>query len=391
MKKILSLLLALATALPLILPVSAAQNQSGYTVTLVEDKNAAIGTVVSIPVTIGHSGGKATYNAFDMTFSYNPKLLKLTTESITGMTVTGGSGTVRVQRFGKSMPINDTAFTLEFQVLAAGTGNVQVSSSQIDTSDSAIRQDAPQSIRVDPDTKVTVKGYPVTLPEIFEGEPEAEPKKDYTFTVKKDPGYDYTVTATVNGKTVKVIDNGDGTYTIKNVSGKVVVTVHKNKVETAGERKVWITPYVEWDDATIYLIAVTGDIGEKYTYCYRDPETRKDKNMYFTEKYASPVPTFGENVWVYLQLVKKGETLTHEKASARITTRKGGRSKIEATCDLDGSKKIDQKDVQLILDIYNGKFDSFKKVSMQKLLRADVSVDGVINVADAAAVAYAIP
>ncbi len=389
MKRILSLVLALATVLTLVLPAAAARTQTGYTLTLPQDQNAAIGTTVTIPVSVGHTGGKSTYNAFDMIFNYDAKLLKLTTTAISGMTVTAGNGTVRVQAFGKSCPINDPAFSLTFQILGAGTASIRTESARVDISANAISLDAPEAILLDGETKVTAKGYPVTLPGGFKGEPEAEENKDYTFSIEKEPDYVYTVTATMDGKAVKVVRNSNGTYTIKNVTGKIVVTVHKEPV--GSEMRVWITPYVEWDDATVYMIAVTGDPGDKYTYYYREPETKKEKAMYYTEKYDSPVPTFGEKVCVYLQLVKKGETMTLEKAKSRIVVKKGGRSKQEVTADVDGSGKLEEKDVQLVRDIYNGKYDSFKKVSIQKLLRADVSVDGVINMADVAAVACKIP
>ena len=49
--------------------------------------------------------------------------------------------------------------------------------------------------------------------------------QDFTFTITKDADYEYTVSAkyTESGETVPVTDNGNGTYTVKNVSGELVI------------------------------------------------------------------------------------------------------------------------------------------------------------------------
>ena len=66
-------------------------------------------------------------------------------------------------------------------------------------------------------------GYRVTLPDAFTGNGTANPGKDYTFTANDlSKKYDFTG-STMGGKTVEVIDNGDGTYTVKNVSGELVI------------------------------------------------------------------------------------------------------------------------------------------------------------------------
>lgn len=78
--------------------------------------------------------------------------------------------------------------------------------------------------------QVTVKPIPtysVTLPADFTGESTVQDGADYTFTAKDPAKYIYTVTAAVGGETVEVIDNGDGTYTVKNVTGDLVIEATK--------------------------------------------------------------------------------------------------------------------------------------------------------------------
>ena len=78
--------------------------------------------------------------------------------------------------------------------------------------------------------QVTVKPIPtysVTLPADFTGESTVKDGADYTFTAKDPAKYIYTATAAVGGETVSVTDNGDGTFTVKNVTGALVIASTK--------------------------------------------------------------------------------------------------------------------------------------------------------------------
>ena len=81
----------------------------GYTVSLGADKQVASGQIVEIPVTIGNNDGKTAYNAYDMTFSFDPAILTLNMEdtNIEGYRVIPGSGTVRIVRYGKAAELGD--------------------------------------------------------------------------------------------------------------------------------------------------------------------------------------------------------------------------------------------------------------------------------------------
>lgn len=198
-----------------------------YTVTMAGDKSIVAGESVMIPVTVGHTTDVATYNAFDMTFSYDASILELTSTEIEGLTVTGGEGTVRVQGYGDDRTVGSTPFSLTFKAVGAGTATVTVTSAKVDISANAIDKDAPDAALLDADTAVAVSGYPVTLPDNFTGESVTPPKTEYTFSVPDDY-YDYTVVVTIGGEVVEgVIDNGDGTYTIpaELVTGEIVVTM----------------------------------------------------------------------------------------------------------------------------------------------------------------------
>lgn len=204
----------------------------GYTVSMGADKQVASGQIVEIPVTIGNNDGKNAYNAYDMTFSFDPTILTLNMEatSIEGYRVIPGSGTVRIVRYGKAAELGD-ALTLNFTAAGQGQSAVKVTAAYVDTNTNAIELDAPAAIVLNGTTTITVNGYTVTLPDDFTRTDATgsviEAGGNLTF-VPKDPNYDYTVTVTVGGgETTTVSPDENGIYTVANVNGNVVVTSTK--------------------------------------------------------------------------------------------------------------------------------------------------------------------
>lgn len=252
----------------------------GYTVSLGENKTVASGQIVEIPVTIGNTAGETTYNAFDMKFSYDNTVLKLDMEKTNteGYRVYPLSSTVRVQRYGKAAELGQ-ALTLRFIAVGQGSGEVKVMSACVDTNANAIEFDAPDAIVLNETTTITVSGYTVDLSDDFtrtdaEGS-VIEAGGNLTF-VPKDPNYDYTVTVTVGGEEVTPTIGEDGTYTVPNVNGNVVVKSEKTPKsfnvtlgdDTTGETTATYTKDYTFKltpaDGFAYNMAVTIG-GEAYT------------------------------------------------------------------------------------------------------------------------------
>lgn len=240
----------------------------GYTVSMGADKQVASGQIVEIPVAIGNNDGKNAYNAYDMTFSFDPTILTLNMEAtnIEGYRVIPGSGTVRIVRYGKAAELGD-ALTLSFVATGQGNSDVKVTEAYVDTNANAIEFDAPAAAILDDTAVITVNGYTVTLPDDFtrtdaEGS-VIEAGGKLTF-VPKDPNYDYTVTVTVGGVEVPPVIGEDGTYTVSNVNGNVVVTSTKTpKTFTVaqGENTTGAATATYMEDYTFKLTPVDG-----YTY-----------------------------------------------------------------------------------------------------------------------------
>lgn len=203
----------------------------GYTVSMGADKQVASDQIVEIPVTIGNNDGKPTYSAYDMTFSFDPTILTLNMEAtnIEGYRVIPGSGTVRIVRYGKAAELGD-ALTLSFVAAGQGKSDVKVTEACVDTNANAIEFDAPAAAILDDTAAITVSGYTVSLSDDFTRTDAVgsviAAGGNLTF-VPKDPNYNYTVTVTVGGKTVTPTIGADGTYTVPNVNGNVVVTSSK--------------------------------------------------------------------------------------------------------------------------------------------------------------------
>lgn len=237
----------------------------GYTVSLGESKTVASGQIVEIPVTIGNTAGETAYNAFDMKFSYDNTVLKLDMEKTNteGYRVYPLSSTVRVQRYGKAAELGQ-ALTLRFIAVGQGSGEVKVMSACVDTNANAIEFDAPDAIVLNETTTITVSGYTVDLSDDFtrtdaEGS-VIEAGGNLTF-VPKDPNYDYTVTVTVGGEEVTPTIGEDGTYTVPNVNGNVVVKSEKTPKSfnvTLGDDTTGETTATYTKDYTFKLTPVDG-------------------------------------------------------------------------------------------------------------------------------------
>lgn len=166
--------------------------------------------------------GVPTYNAYYMVVSYDTDVL--TYKGInTDAAVTDNNGTLKIAGYGADKTCGIDNIILTFTGKTTGEAKVTVTSAKVDFKDNAAEKDAPAATITTDAATITVGSYQVTLPDAFTGNGTANPGKDYTFTAKDlSKKYDFAG-STMGGEPVEVVDNGDGTYTVKNVSGELVI------------------------------------------------------------------------------------------------------------------------------------------------------------------------
>lgn len=208
---------------------------TGYSVSMAADQTVAVGETVSIPVTVASSEKKITgFNAYDMTFTYDPTALTLNTASdaAANLTVEDNNGTVRVRRYGEAVELG-TALTLDFTAKKGAASTVTLTEAKFDLDANSINFDAPAATIADADTTVTGL-WNVTLPDGFRsagGVDTVEDGGDFTFTAP-DAHYDYVLDVTTNGNTEQVTMKGNNSYTIENVTDNVTVTEKSRTAKT---------------------------------------------------------------------------------------------------------------------------------------------------------------
>lgn len=201
---------------------------TGYTVSMGADQQVAAGQQVRIPVTVA-SGEKGItgFNAYDMTFTYDPTALTLNTKTgdAANLTVEDNNGTVRVRRYGAPLALSE-ALALDFTAKATATSTVKLTNAKFDLDANSINFDAPEATISDADTVVNANNFTVTLPDAFTSDETRLVPKGGSFTFKPmDSHYTYTFTVKMGDTVTEGLTFGaNDTYTIEKISGNVEVT-----------------------------------------------------------------------------------------------------------------------------------------------------------------------
>lgn len=251
---------------------------TGYTVSMGADQQVAAGQQVRIPVTVA-SGEKGItgFNAYDMTFTYDPAALTLNTKTgaAANLTVEDNNGTVRVRRYGDAVPLGE-ALALEFTAKATATSAVTLTNAKFDLDANSINFDAPEATISDADTVVNANNFTVTLPDEFTSDAETRlVPGGGSFTFKPvDSHYTYTFTVKMGDSATEGLTFGaNDTYTIENISGNVEVT-YTGKTPKQYDVKYKIDEDVEQDvtkgpETVTYLNDYSFVVTPRAGYSYR--------------------------------------------------------------------------------------------------------------------------
>ena len=190
-----------------------------------------------------------------------------------------------------------------------------------------------------------------------------------SITLKPESGYEYEVTAKMDGESVTVTCNNN-TYTVTNVVGDVVFTVNKSLITTGVE----VQPYVTLNGTSMFLVTydITLENGKVPTY--------NGNVMFFSDNYAA-------YCWLVI-----ADTLTVEEATKddMIGAQAGTATKVNYSKDINSTGKIDAADAQFVWNMYEAEYSDFTTATMAQFLAADQHQDMKLDVNDALVIVTAI-
>lgn len=263
MKRWFSGLLAAVMVL-LLLPASASGTESFYAY-LYSNPTTAVGETALVGLYLGQNSTSQEYNTYFFQIDYDAEKLTFTSATIGSngdipdiINNNSDAGLLTIGGYGKTR--SDSFITLNFTVKAAGEATVKLVKAQMDVRANAAKDAQTASVPAGQSNTVTILcgGFPVVLPDCATGDAYVTANGDYTFTA--DPGYDYGFSAAVDGKTVAIINNSDGSYTIKNVTGELVI-----KANSAPTIKTYAAT-VEGDGSGDVSPLTPAKHGQNYTF-----------------------------------------------------------------------------------------------------------------------------
>ena len=229
-KRLLAILLSSALLLALMTAVAAGDSTGPYTAYLwgkCDDGTAKVAVFIN-----SVTEEETTYNAFWLTLAYDTNALEFTeavgSEPLEGkreLRAEAKNGVITVAGCGDSISTDRCAVLLRFKVNTNCVTKVQLLDARVSDRSQSKSDAKPAKLDKDRYAYTIANGcYLVALPANMGlyGDTAVAAGGNYTF--QTDPHYNYTFTATVDDTSLEAADNGDGSYTVRGVTGPLKIS-----------------------------------------------------------------------------------------------------------------------------------------------------------------------
>ena len=275
MKKVLPVLLAVVLMLSLSVGAFAANLTPSVNKTVVK-----AGETVTVALSLDEDIGDVITIAYKLYFDASLFDITSSESKVVGSTVT--MSTVRTNATGSYVNLSTMDTTSLGQTLkAGGFAEVTFTAKADATGQQASFTAEFESCMLNNFTLVThgagpaatvtvTRDYSVTLPEGFTGAATVGHGEDYTFTAQQDPHYDYSFAgSTMGGSEVTVVNNGNGSFTVRGVTGNLVIHANRTPktytVTVTGNGAADATAAATAAYATDYTFTLNKDANYDYT------------------------------------------------------------------------------------------------------------------------------
>ena len=326
-----------------------------YTISLAETNKIIKGETGDVVIGVANPE-ETTYNSYYMTVEYDKD--KLEYKGInTNANVEDKNGVLTISGKGTDKSTDSDKIILSFK--AKSTGDTVITLKDCKVGKNSKEKDAtPEAIVPNTNCKITIEDYTVSISEDFEGDKTVSSGSDYTFKAKN-PNYEYKITASMGDKTAEVIDNRDGTYTIKNVKGNLVISASKipksYKVIVSGSGKDDITAPENAKYGSDYVFTLNQEANFEYIVTVKV----NDKLVSPKIDEASKAYTLdGTSITGDIKI----DVVKTEKPVIKIDEQKNSDSNIEI---VDGKLVYNkQKSTKAVFTILNSNPENLTKVSV---------------------------
>ena len=276
-KKILSVLLAVVLLCAVLPARVTGEEPALFRVALLySDTTNAEGGSVKVALKLTSQDDDDSYNAYHFVLRYDSERLGYGGIATAGEAmpeiVEDSNGTLTIAGYGEQRI--GQSFVVTFNVRAVGDAQVTLTEAYVDRGVNALKDARAADITTSTVT-IHAGGCAVELPDVegISGASFVLKGQDYTFSAPA--GMDYGFTAEMGGQTVAVEDNGDGTYTVRAVTGNLVIHASEPvsrtyTVELTGSGQ---DDVVQWSSKATFGNDYIFSVNRAHNYDYAVPVT----------------------------------------------------------------------------------------------------------------------